>query len=255
MPRSIFVSYKYADSDVRPLPPNPPIIGTLLGGGRPLQPQFGPLQPLYGGLIPVAPTTARNYVDLLESHLDLHDHVYKGENDGESLAGFKDETIESKLRAKIFGTSITIVLISKNMKDPRVKEEDQWIPWEISYSLKEMTKAGRTSKTNGMLAVVLPDKTGSYEYFVQKICSSGCQVFQTGSTFNIIGKNMFNRKQPRTVYCQNHHTVNVTLYSGNDHSYIHPVKWDEFIANVNGYINLAAQISQTTDDYEIVKTN
>ena len=128
MPRSIFVSYKYADSDVRPLPPLQPMVGTLLTSARPLQPQFGPLQPLYGGLIPIAPTTARNYVDLLESHLDFLDHVYKGENDGESLAGFKDETIESKLRAKIFGTSITIVLISKNMKDPTLKEEDQWIP-------------------------------------------------------------------------------------------------------------------------------
>lgn len=254
MPRSIFVSYKYADSDVRPLPPKPPISGTFLGGGRPLQPQFGPLQPLYGGLIPVTPTTARNYVDLLESHLDFHDHVYKGENDGESLAGFKDETIESKLRAKIFGTSITIVLISKNMKDPALKEEDQWIPWEISYSLKEMTKAGRTSKTNGMLAVVLPDRNGSYEHFISDLCTGGCKSWHIWSTFSIIGKNMFNRKLPNTYYCQNHPGGGV-VHSGNDHSYIYPVKWDEFIAHVNGYINLASQISQNTDHYEIVKAN
>lgn len=157
------------------------------------------------------------------------------------------------MRAKIFGTSITIVLISKNMKDPALREDDQWIPWEISYSLKEMTKAGRTSRTNGILAVVLPDRSGSYEYFVGNLCNGGCVSWHVGSTFSIIGMNMFNRKRPNTYFCQNHPNTG-SVHSGDDHSYIYPVKWDNFIANVNWYINLASQISQNTADYEIVKT-
>src|SRR5712664_2819101 len=161
MSKKIFISYKYGDRDVRPLPS--------------------------GGLIG---TTARHYVDELQNLLDVNDHIYKGENDDESLAGFKDETIASKLRDKIFDTSITLVLISKNMKDSSVSEGDQWIPWEISYSLKEMTKGDKTSKTNGMVAVVLPDRNGSYEYFVKNICPNGCMTWQRDATFGIIGKNM-----------------------------------------------------------------
>lgn len=227
MPRSIFVSYKYGDADVRAMRP-------------------------VGGLIPLIPTTARHYVDLLADHLDANDHLYKGENDGESLAGFKDETIESKLRERIFGTSITIVLISKNMRDPLLSEDNQWIPWEISYSLKEMTKNGRTSRTNGMLGVVLPDRNNSYDYFVQPICQNGCMTWKTGSSFGIIQKNMFNRKQPKTFNCSNHPNGGA-VHSGYDHSYIHPVKWDQFIGKMNSYIELASQIGQSTGDYEIVK--
>lgn len=222
MAKNIFVSYKYGDRDVYPLS-----TGGLLG------------------------TTARHYVDAITTHLDVHDHIYKGENDNESLAGFKDATIASRLRDKIFHSSVTLVLISKNMKNPLLSEDQQWIPWEVSYSLKETTRSDRTSRTNAVLAVVLPDRTGSYDYFVKNICISGCQSWLTGTTFGVIGKNMFNRKQPRLYTCSTH--TGGQVHSGNDHSYIHPVKWSDFIGDVNGYINRAVQLSENINDYEIVK--
>lgn len=224
MSRKIFISYKYGDRDVPPLPS--------------------------GGLIG---TTARHYVDKLETLLDANDHIYKGENDDESLAGFKDDTIASKLRDKIFDSSITLVLISKNMKDLSMSEDDQWIPWEISYSLKEMTRGDRTSGTNAVVAIVLPDRAGNYEYFVRPICTNGCTNWQTGNTFTIIGKNMFNRKEPKTFTCSQH-PAGGAVHTGNDHSYIHPVKWDHFISSINTYIGIATGINETIDDYNIVKT-
>lgn len=69
MKRKVFVSYKYSDNKVL--------------------------------RIKGYPTTARNYVDELSVILEKDNHIYKGENDGESLEHFKDATIGSKLADKI----------------------------------------------------------------------------------------------------------------------------------------------------------
>jgi len=168
-------------------------------------------------------TTARDYVDLLEQYFE-DGYIYKGEREGEDLGNFKDETIESHLRDKIFDSSVTIVLISKNMKELGVNEDDQWIPWEISYSLKEKTREDRTSATNAMLAVVLPNESDGYQYFIEHNPCSHCNsvTWKTHTLFNILGKNMFNRKQPKQARCTNRLCGRV-FHTGDDHSYIHPV--------------------------------
>src|SRR5690606_39159992 len=129
MGRKIFVSYKYADTLVQDLN----IYEYDFWGNR-----------------NKVTTKARNYVDKLSEILEDEDHIFKGEDDGQSLAAFSDEHIASTLRDKIFDSSITIVLVSKGMKNPLEEEKDQWIPWEISYSLRESTRNGRTSNCNGV---------------------------------------------------------------------------------------------------------
>ncbi len=215
MGKKIFVSYKYADGQVRNLPNN----------------YF---------------TTVRDYVDVLQSKLDYSDHIYKGEDDGEDMSSLADSTIGSKLGDKIFDSSITIVFISKGMKENK-PDKDQWIPWEISYSLREQSRQGRTSKTNAVLAVVLPDQWGNYDYFMKYNPDCNSTTYMTNILFDILRDNMFNIKQPSTRTCNG-----TTIYEGY-YSYIHTVKWDNFIGSINTYIDIAVQINSNKDNYNIRK--
>lgn len=157
MGNKIFVSYKYSDRQVAPLSNH-------------------------------AFTKARHYVDELQDALSETDHINKGEDDGESLANFTDEYIASKLRNKIYDSSITVVLLSRGMKESNMAEKDQWIPWEISYSLRAQTRDGRQSQPNGVLAVVLPDQDGSYAwYFKEKHCPHcNSTMLRTDQLFSIL---------------------------------------------------------------------
>ena len=89
MGRKVFVSYKYSDSQVQDL---------------------NIYEDSFFGKIKVQ-TTARHYVDKLTDILEDDDHIYKGEDDDESMESLADSTIGSKLGDKIFDSSVTIVLI------------------------------------------------------------------------------------------------------------------------------------------------
>ena len=195
-------------------------------------------------------TTVRDYVDKIQSKLGNTDHINKGEKDGEDLSMLSDETIWSKLKNKIYDSSITIVLISPNMKEYGKAERDQWIPWEISYSLKEMsriTQSGMpmTSHSNAILAVVLPDRFGSYSYYRKE------------NLFYILRKNMNNRKRVSYAsygtYGGNWYNSAYSVSSANDESYIETIQWNSFISNMDYYIEKASKRAERIDEFDIVK--
>lgn len=191
--------------------------------------------------------TPKHYVDKIIQIVGA-EHIYKGEKGDESMDDLVDDTIDSKLREKIFDSSVTIVLISPNMKELWLSEEEQWIPREIAYSLRNKTRGNRTSKTNAMLAVALPDSNGSYDYAVQdRNCVT---VWQTNSYFNILNKNMFNRNNKNLIKCD---ICGSYHHQGGDHSYIHPVKWDYFINNHNTCIEHVLRLRDNLDDFSITK--
>ena len=226
MGHKIFVSYKYADSDVKQLTNS------------------------------WCHDTARTYVDKLEEYIsEVSEHIYKGETDGEDLSGLSDDTIWEKLKDRIYDSTLTIVMISKGMRQTYLPDREQWIPWEISYSLKEVSRkniSGNmvTSSSNALLAIILPDTYGSYEYFTfrKTCCSNPCRSYKTNFLFEIMRKNMFNIKRPNKKDCEDGSTV----YYG-DSSYMTTVKWEDFIKDPESYIDKAYDIQSKIERYEVYK--
>ena len=224
MGKKIFVSYKYADDKV-------------------------------ANLSWWENSTVRDYVDEFERKIDYSDNIFKGETDGEDLSNLSDDAIWEKLKDRIYDSSVTIVFISPGMKELGKSDRDQWIPWEVSYSLKETSRKNKngdsiTSHSNAMVAVVLPDEQGSYSYYLEQrnCCSDGCRSHHTDILFDIIKKNKFNKKVPSKYKCMSGDII----WTGSC-SYIEAVKWSDFITNYQKYVNSAEERQNHIDEYEICK--
>ena len=185
--RKIFVSYKYIDADVQSLPSV------------------------------VEPTWPCDYVDYIKNNLLKENDIYKGENSDEDISLWEEEEIWEHLKDKIYDSTITIVLISPNMKEPRKWQRSQWIPWEISFSVRETTRSNRTSHRNALLAVILPDRNGSYTYY------------DKDNLFPILKSNIEN-------------------------GYTYVVTWNDFLKYTQEAINIAFSHKEDTPAYKIVKS-
>lgn len=96
-------------------------------------------------------------------------------------------------------------------------QRSQWIPWEISYSVRETIRNDRKSHRNAVLAVILPNKNGTYSYYDQN------------NLFPILKENI-------------------------DTGYIYVTRWDSFIKYPQGYISIAFDYMNNTSDYKISKS-
>ncbi len=220
MGRKIFISYKYADYLVQNI--------SYIGEN----------------------TKVRDYVDVIQERIGK-ENINKGENDGEDMSSLADSTIQSKLGDKIYDSSITIVVISPGMREAYKREDEQWIPWEISYSLREQSRNRRCSKTNAMLAVILPDVYGRYDYYMTTktcpFCNTRITTYHTDKLFKMLSSNMFNIKSPTLSDCS-HETGKSYL---GECSYISSVKWCDFYGNEEYYLLKAERIKEHIDDYNI----
>lgn len=160
---------------------------------------------------------------------------YKGEtSESPDLTDRATDAIKNKLKDMIFDTSVTIVIISPEMKNSK------WIEWEIEYSLKKISRSDRTSHANGIVGVIMKHN-GSYVWFKYRTKTNhGCISwrYQEDLVHNIISKNRFNQV-PLKYICPVCETVEEFMAC-----YISYVEEDDFLANPTEYIENAFEKSE-----------
>ena len=169
---------------------------------------------------------------------------YTGEtSDSPDFSDLKTDGIKTKLKDMIYNTSVTIVILSPNIK------KSKWIDWEIEYSLKEIKREEKTSKTNGIVAVI-QKVNGSYDWFIEH--GTNCHgdsilKYKQNLLYDIIKDNHFN-SNPGIWHCDECKT-----YNSDNGSYISYVEEDTFLNNPSIYIENAYKKSQNLNKYDLVK--
>lgn len=169
---------------------------------------------------------------------------YKGEtSDSPDLTDTSTENIKKVLRDMMYDTSVTIVILSPLMK------ESKWIDWELEYCLKLNTRKGRTSQRNGIVAVI-QKVNGNYSWFKYQVEKpDGCKVnnYHTEKVYDIINNNRFNQDPPQ-YNCQT-----CKCYDALTGSYISFIEEDDFLADINRYIENAYNKSENDASGYIIK--
>jgi hypothetical protein len=160
---------------------------------------------------------------------------YNGENGfSPNKSDDSEDAIWEYLKDMIWGTSVTIVVLSPQML------QSSWIESEISYSLKKIPREGTQSKRNGVVAVI-KKVNGSYDWFKYKYENPdghSTNSYHEEKVFDIIKANRWNQNPP--VYsCDK--CKSIDSLTG---SYIAYVEEDEFCNNIDKYIENAFQKSQ-----------
>jgi len=188
---------------------------------------------------------AQGLRDDIIAALSKNASFYQGEtSDSPDLTDYKTETIREHLKDMIFDSTVTIVIISPHMT------ESKWIDWEIEYSLREYSRNGRKSKSNGIVGVVMKVDR-NYDWFrTTTKCSDGhtSTYNDTSKLYPIITNNRLN-ENPMVYFCDKCKTVD--RLSG---SYISLIPADEFLGKPDFFIENAYQKCQSVDRYRISRT-
>lgn len=184
--------------------------------------------------------------DRIVANMGENAEYYNGENGfSPNKSDDSDNSIWEYLKDMIWNTTVTIVILSPEMCN------SSWIKDEISYSLKKISRDGTTSLRNGVVAVI-KKVNGSYDWFKFSCKNADGHVtnqYHEEKIFDIIKANRWNQK-PIIYSCEKCKSVNSLTGS-----YIAYVEEDEFVNNMDKYIENAFEKSQNDcAGYEIHPT-
>ena len=186
---------------------------------------------------------AQNLRDRIIEELGEDARYYKGETaESPDLGDTTTENIKENLKNMMFGTSVTIVIISPNMT------QSKWIDWEIAYTLKCNKRGQTTSGTNGIVGVIMK-VNGDYNWLVSfHQNQDGCTYRYSDKTkmYDIINGNRLNNITPDKYTCET-----CQLFDGLNGSYLSLITEDEFLTDPSKYIENAYDKSQTLDDFKL----
>lgn len=183
---------------------------------------------------------AQNLRDRILEALGDDATYYQGEtSESPDISDTSTDNIKKALKDMMFNTSVSIVIISPNMS------KSKWIDWEIEYCLGEYTRKDRTSKTNGVVGVIMK-VNGSNDWL--KIHSFNCHglskvQYRNELLYPIITKNKYNSNPPLK------HCDDCNTYDFMNGSYITLVDEDDFLFNPQYYIENAYNKSEDVSKY------
>lgn len=187
---------------------------------------------------------ARDVRDRIIRALGSDATYYRGEDGySQDLSGYKADTIKEHLKNMIYDTSVTIVVLSPQMND------SAWIPWEIEYSLKDVKRKDRCSRSNGIVAVI-KEVNGGYSWLRRDtVQADGHRThnFIESKIPKIISDNRCNQ-EPKECACSCCKSIDWL-----EGSYISIISEDEFISNPNRFIENAYEKSQRLENYRLTK--
>ena len=189
---------------------------------------------------------ARNLRNSIIDALGDDATYYQGETSSSpDLSDTSTENIKKNLTDMMYDTSVTIVIISPNVKN------SNWIDWEIEYSLKNITRKGRTSHTNGVVGVIMKFNGGYSWLKTTSTNGDGCtsSSYDESKVYSIINNNRFNQN-PKKYSCDICKTVNALTGS-----YIAYVEEETFLSDPQKYIDNAYDKSENdAAGYDLTKT-
>ena len=177
-------------------------------------------------------------------------HFYNGEK-GFCKLEVENSTLKQYLADMIYGTTVTIVVISPNVR------YSKWVDWEIQYSLETHTRNGKTNARNGIVCVMQSQKEFKYDeiFGARTVNNSNWAYNNYGCSRSIrydilpdlIIKNMVSTFEPlrNNIGYLDSNETNINL---NDYCIV--VLENTFLSNPNKYINEAYARSNDYYNYQ-----